>query len=250
MWNIIATILAICGCVTGGIFFIAHGLIVYKLYKDAKTITQTSAMGMFTTYLGSLLWMTTIILLKFGSKLFEVYQIFFFYNLFGVFFNFCWNIIYVYYFTLGKGKYVRIVYYIALINITFEAIYFIYDGLKDKTNSFTIGGWIAGAFNILMYITPGFNIIRLFKEKNRDLISLPMVILGLLNSGCWLAFAIIVQVKLQETTNTDNFHLIVSNSCGMCLCIIQFVMYYSYKGKKPKPLSEIQPEVVDQDAFY
>ena len=119
-------ICAILGCLTGIIIYSTHGVTIYKLYNNPNYIESTSAMGMFTTYLGSLLWMTTIILLDFGSDEFNIYKIFFYYNLFGVFFNFCWNIIYVYYFTLGKGKFVRIVYYVALVNVTFEAIYFVY----------------------------------------------------------------------------------------------------------------------------
>lgn len=259
MWNIIATILAICGCVTGGIFFIAHGLIVYKLYKDAKTITQTSAMGMFTTYISCLLWMTTILLLNQNHNDFYHYRIFFYNNIVGVFFNLCWNGIYIYYFTLNKSKILRIVYYITFVDVTFEAIFYLMDSLaKSESNNlkFVVGGWIACGFNVLMHITPGFNIAKLFKEKNRALISFPNVVLGLLNSGFWLLFACIKKFTYRQLNND---HMIVANSLGILLCVIQLCMYKCFGGdvldKEETQLIKMEEEKVEEeeeepDPFY
>ena len=238
MWNAIATILAVCGCVTGGIFFIAHGLIVYKLYKDPKSISQTSAMGMFTTYISCLLWMTTILSLdpkENEGKDFPEYKIFFYNNIIGVFFDFCWNAIYIYYFTLNKSTILRIVYYITFVDITFEAIFYLMDSFSeikaDNGVRFSAGGWIACGFNVLMHITPGLNIAKLFKEKNRALISFPNVVLGLLNSGFWLVFACI---KKKTYSSLNNDHMIVANSCGILLCLIQLCMYKCFKEEVSK----------------
>lgn len=230
MWNTIATILAICGCVTGGIFFIAHGLTVYKLYKDPTSINQTSAMGMFATYISCLLWMTTILLLTKTQDDFLHYQIFFYNNIIGVFFDFCWNSIYIYYFTLNKSTMLRVVYYIAFADVTFEVIYFLMDGFStlDNATRFSIGGWVACGFNVLMHITPGFNLVKLFKEQNRQLISFPNVVLGLLNSGFWLLFACIKKITYPGLNSN---HMIAANAIGILLCIIQLCMYGCFGGE-------------------
>lgn len=47
----------------------------------------------------------------------------------------------------------------------------------------TIYKWMASSFNIVMYFSPGLNIVKVFKQKNRELISIAGSFIGLFNCG-------------------------------------------------------------------
>ena len=81
-------------------------------------------------------------------------------------------------------------------------------------------------FNVLMYVTPGFNIFKFFKELDFDYIILPISIVGLINSFIWLLYGIISNDK------DNKYPYIYSNILGISICFIQLILYFVFKKSK------------------
>ena len=88
-----------------------------------------------------------------------------------------------------------------------------------------------------MYISPGLNLIKVFRIKNRELISLPGSILGVLNCGAWLLFNGFIKKPQPQ--------LYVANGIGLGLCFIQIFLYWLFT--KPKKIREEQSTLSIRD---
>ena len=96
----------------------------------------------------------------------------------------------------------------------------------------TIYKWMASSFNIVMYFSPGLNIVKVFKQKNRELISIAGSFIGLFNCGAWLAFG------LRDVST--NLPIVVANGSGLGLCLIQIILYYSLGAPKKESKVDIE----------
>ena len=91
---------------------------------------------------------------------------------------------------------------------------------------------MASSFNIVMYFSPGLNIVKVFKQKNRELISIAGSFIGLFNCGAWLAF------WLRDVST--NLPIVVANGSGLGLCLIQIILYYSLGAPKKESKVDIE----------
>ena len=96
----------------------------------------------------------------------------------------------------------------------------------------TIYKWMASSFNIVMYFSPGLNIVKVFKQKNRELISIAGSFIGLFNCGAWLAFG------LRDVST--NLPIVVANGSGLGLCLIQIIIYYALGAPKVEDKVDIE----------
>ena len=127
-----------------------------------------------------------------------------------------------------SNKFRYTIYIIALIDVAIEIILIEIDNVKDDKNK-KIPFWIASGFNILMYITPGLNIIQVFKKKKRKLISLTGSIVSSLNCGAWLGYGIVF-----SGNGCQNLQIIVANGAGLFICLAQIITYWILSKKKEK----------------
>lgn len=215
------------GIATGVIFYLSPALIIYNLHTKKYSIKNTSGLGIFTSFISSLLWIAPF----FSSKDYRNHLfLFLISNILGTTFSFCWNILYLYYFTQPK-KLRYSIYIIAIIDVAAEIILIEIDNNKNSSTE-EVYFWIAAAFNIAMYISPGLNIIKVFRLKDRELISLPGSILGVLNCGAWLLFNGFIEKPKPQ--------IYIANGVGLGLCLIQILLYWLLK----KPQKVIQEEKV------
>ena len=156
------------GIITGTIFYITPLFVIYNLNKGRINVDKTSGMGMFFSLISSLLWMMPIILEKSPQNGIHSYLFFFICNCLGCLLNFCWTILYLYYFT-KNNNFRYFIYIIAVVDVIAEIAFIESDQMnnfKDKATLIKIYKYIAASFNIMMYFSPGLNIIKIFKQKN------------------------------------------------------------------------------------
>lgn len=119
-------VFGVIGIITGLIFYLCPFFIIYNLKHKRIAIEKTSGMGLFSSYISSLLWITPY----FCSKSISWQELFFLSNLLGACFAFCWNILYLYYYTMSN-KFRYTIYIIALIDVAIEIILIELDNVKD-----------------------------------------------------------------------------------------------------------------------
>ena len=103
------------------------------------------------------------------------------------------------------------------------AIEYLMKGLSMYQTFFNI---IASIFNVLMYLSSGFNTVNLFRMKNFNYISIAYVIIGLVNCVIWLIFGLAF-----GKVGDNNIHIVISNSLGIIITIFQIVVYYKYRNE-------------------
>lgn len=225
--NSIETIFGLIGIATGTFFYILPLFTIYNLKKGTVDVEETSGMRMFSSFICSFLWIVPSILKE------EIRNNYFLYcNCLGALLNFCWTILYLYYFT-KNNKFRYSIYIIAVIDIIIEISLFEWDLhrhiMNDQDKLIAICKWVAAGFNIVMYFTPGLNVIRVFKNKNRKLISIYGCFLGALNTGAWMIYG--------KVDDDKQLPLIVANIAGFGLCVIQIVIYFAL-GKNDLVIQE------------
>ena len=102
--------------------------------------------------------------------------------------------------------------FLTLVILIFISLYV----LKMK-----IFGIILIFFNILMFIAPGQNIIRVIKEKNHKLIPIGTTIVGIICSGGWLLFGIIV----------NDINCIIPNLIGLVSSIFNTLIWIFFYAR-------------------
>ena len=223
------------GIITGTIFYITPLFVIYNLNKGRINVDKTSGMGMFFSLISSLLWMMPIILEDSDKKDIKSSYIFFFIcNCLGCLLNFCWTILYLYYFT-KNNNFRYFIYIIAVVDVIAEIAFIESDQMnyfkESKDTLIKIYKCIAASFNIMMYFSPGLNIIKVFQQKNRELISITASLIGALNCGAWLGFGIIKE---------NDIPIVVANGAGLGLCIIQIIIYFSLGAPKEENKVDIE----------
>lgn len=99
-------------------------------------------------------------------------------------------------------------------------------------------GTIAMVVNILTYIAPGQNIIKVIKQRNYKLISIASTIVGAACSLCWFSFGLMIK----------DINTIIPNSIGLTFSLINtFVWIYFYLNRKDEEEGEKETELVDKD---
>lgn len=209
--------IGIIGCVSSSIFFSSPIITIYELYHNKQTVKKISGVHLFLCYLNCLIW--------FAIGLRNQNDQFYWSNLVGAVLNFVWCMTYLNFYTNGK-KFLFFVYAFSLLDISVELLYFEYLLLEetnikaDLTWRTNVVEWVFSiCVNLFMYLTPGFNLIKLFKTKDHEMIRITSVIPGLGNSGIWFAYGL----------SSSQEHVSVSNGIAICICSIQIFLYYYYQ---------------------
>ena len=102
------------------------------------------------------------------------------------------------------------------------------------TNNITYFGRFLIVINILMYIAPGQNLIRVIKEKNYKLIPIASTIAGALCSGGWFLFGKIV----------NDINCIIPNGLGLIFSLITTLVwiFYYFRTKIIQRKTKFHPE--------
>jgi len=88
--------------------------------------------------------------------------------------------------------------------------------------------------NIIMYISPGQNLIKVFKEKKSKFIPIMSTLAGILCSGSWLLFG---KIK-------DDIYITIPNGLGLIISTLYSLIWLIYyvKEKIDKKKSTFYPE--------
>ena len=126
---------------------------------------------------------------------------------------------------LAKKKFIiSLLFIIGLAIVVIGLLLFFYFLINKE-----ITGYVAMAFNVLMYAASGEKIYRVFKTKDYALIPIFSTVGGLLCSLCWLIFGIY----------QNDLNLIIPNGLGLFFAILQVVVYLIYYFKKKNNIYEL-----------
>lgn len=230
--NLLTTIFGYCGFTTAILFFLAPGTVIYGLNKGSVQINSISGLSIISCYFNCAIWTFSSAILRENDK--DALQYLGYCNYSGMLISFIWTVIYLYHFT-SKKILKFVVYTFTIVDITIEAliVYFISKANGSETIN-TIMTYIATVFNILMYLNPGLNILRVMQTGNSRMIYLPSVILGLFNSLFWLLFGCFSEGKV---------HAIVANAFGLVICLFLAVLYFIFNKKRKE---SIDPSIIDR----
>ena len=119
-------------------------------------------------------------------------------------------VVYLYFFT-NKNIKKFILYNFCLIIVEILIIFICLYALE----SLKIFGIILIVFNVLMFIAPGQNLIRVIKEKNYKLIPIATTIVGSICSAGWLLYGKIV----------NDINCIIPNGLGLICSILTTIVW-------------------------
>ena len=109
---------------------------------------------------------------------------------------------------------------------------------KYETTTLKVFDIIGSIINVLMYISPGLNVVYLFKQKKPELIRIETAFFGSINSLVWLIWAIRSNIK----------HSIIANGIGFPLCIAQIVYFVVFYRKIERNIDHnVSPILYDDD---
>lgn len=216
-----SNVIKIFASITTILFSIIQGDIIYTVKKRQNIgIKNTSSFSITSCLINQ--FMLFLYLLHLNENLIVWFL------LTGVIISFMWDGIYLYYYYKDNKKakfYHFILYIFAIADLIFEIWLVEYDLLNDedietkeiKKNHILVANCI---FNVLMYINPGLNIFKFLIEMDYGYISLPIIIIGVINSFFWLLLA--------NAENDLKFY-IYANIIGVLIGLIQLFLYIYIK---------------------
>ena len=142
-------------------------------------------------------------------------------NLIGFCFGLIWCIIVIYY---KNKKIINFVIFILLLIAATALAVAVEYLMKEMEIYHLLFNVIGSVFNVLMYLSSGFNTVNLFREKNFNYISILYVIVGFVNCVIWLIFGIAFGRE-----GDNNVHIVIANAIGIALTLIQIIVYYMYR---------------------
>ena len=96
----------------------------------------------------------------------------------------------------------------------------------------------ANIINVITFISPGQNIMKVCRNKKYKLIPIVTTIFGCVNSFCWLCYGIL----------KHEIHLIIINTINEIFSFIYtFIWIYFYFKAKDKKNEENKEEMVDKE---
>ena len=221
-------------------FSISQIYIIYLVKRNLKEgLKMTSSFSILSCLIYQLVWFIYY-KIKEDKNICWCYFV-------GVIFSFIWISIYLYFYSKEmQNKNLYFFLYIFMISDLIFEIWFIerdilnYDeSSKARKNIVKI---ISNVFNVLMYITPGINLFKFFKELDFDYIIFPISLVGLINSIIWLLYGI-------TSDDKDNkYHYIYSNILGISICIIQLFLFFIFRKNKFEKKISKEKLISDRDS--
>ena len=195
-------VISLVGTVIGIFLFISPSILFYKIIRrQEKHIIISKTILLFNIVCGEL-WMCYWLRL---NKIIPMIS-----SAISLSFSIIYAIIYLYFYFLGK-IFKWILSSILTIVIVWQCYYSIIFILED----YEFIGMIAMIINIITYIQPVQNILRIIKQGNFKSISIINTILGTLSSICWLSYGILIK----------NIKSIIPNGIGFIVSIIHIAIW-------------------------
>ena len=222
------------------IFSISQLYIVYLVKRNVKEgLKMTSSFSILSCLIYQLVWFIYY-RIKENKAICWCYLV-------GTIFSYIWMLSYLFFYSKEmKNKNVYLFLYIFIVSDLIFEIWFIEKDIlnynessKRRRNAVKI---FAGIFNVLMYITPGTNIFKFFKELDFDYIICPISIVGLINSFIWLLYGITSDDK------NNKYPYIYSNILGISICIIQLLLYFIFRKSKLEIKINKEKLITDRDS--
>jgi len=113
----------------------------------------------------------------------------------------------------------------AILNILIisSGSYALYNGFIVLIDDDDVIGRICVGTSCIVFLSPIQLIYRVIKEKNYFLIPIQQAWVSLVASSCWTAYGVYL----------SNINVIIPNTVGIILAIVQIIVYYNFKSKYP-----------------
>ena len=218
--------LVICLAVINIIFYFGHFLLIYKINKNNDTLIESSCLCIIFQLLTSSMFFG--LLFKYRIKNTEILNIS---NLIGISLSLEWTILYMHYYNKGKDIFVQCTYAIpfAIILVIFF-LFFIIDEFNKVFETILIN--LTFIFYILMFVSPGINIIKLFNTRNPKFILIYNSIIGVVVNILMLLFIIALNYY-----NIIDIYYITYICISLVICISEIAFYF-YRINKDKSKNE------------
>ena len=216
-------IFGIVGSITSSIIYLSPIIPFYKILKDELKYKKYPGLILFLSLMNCILWA------DYGLLISDKYI--YISNTIGGILLLVWITIYLFFLLKKNFKLSLGFNFFLIISITFimSLFYFVVPNYGT--------GIAATFFNILLYVMPVKNILKVIEKTNIKYIPIFSAILGLINSTCWLIYAI--------CSNEYNiyYQILIAQGIGFVLGIFQIVIYIMYyfkykKKEKKRTLSE------------
>ena len=233
-------IISVFAFVSSILFSLSQSYIIYNIKKNKGIVLKnTSSFSIISCLIYQLIW---FIYYKRESK--NICWCYFV----GIIFSFSWISIYLFYYSKENQERKNLYFFIyifIILDLIFE-IWFIETDILNSNKEILLRNNVvkifASIFNILMYNTPGLNIVKTFKELDCGYILMPIIIIGCLNSFIWLLYGIINNDK-------DNQKIyLYTNIISISICIIQIVLYFFLRNKNGESKINNEALISDMDS--
>ena len=203
------------------VFCLSHANLIYiAKVKEKEGIKTTSFTPMISCLMSQLIWFIYYRIRISDNNICWCY-------LTGASLSFILAIVYSYFYSREYQKNILVyfvLYILIFADLVFEIVFLERDLLTYKDKNHVNKGVILFAcfLNLLMYIIPGSNICKMFKELDPNYLSFPISVCGILNSLIWLLYGI---------RNDDNKKAyIYTNIIAMIICLLQILFYFTFKN--------------------
>ena len=211
-------IFGIVGSITSSLIYLSPIIPFYNILKNELKYKKYPGLVLMLSLMNCILW--TVYGLKIDDKYIYIS------NTIGGIFLLVWITIYLFFLSKKNFKLSGGFNVFLLISITFIMSLFYFMVPEEGT------GIAATFFNLLLYVMPVKNILKVIDKTNIKYIPIFSAILGLVNSSCWIIYAI--------CSNEYNkyYKILIAQGVGFVLGIFQiiiYIMYYfKYKDKRKK----------------
>lgn len=201
-------------------FYIAPVVPVIKLVKKQLQVKDFPGVLLMCSFLNCILWCVY----GWRQDKLQVWVA----NGAGGIITLIWIVIYLIFFAELRWI-ASIVYNFILFNFIFEIGFFCFYINKKHIE---VIGYIAMAFNILMYAAPGEKMYTVVKTMNKELLPVYSSIAGAICSTCWFMYGIYI----------NTMSMIIPNALGILCSVLQIAVwvYVHIKTKSTQP-----PAIVD-----
>jgi hypothetical protein len=204
-------------------FIIAPVFLVMKLFKEKDRVNAQTIISplivTFVSYFSCCLWFA-----KCYAKT-DSYPQFLYYNLIGIIIDMLFIVAYLY-LCFQKKIVLFVLFSILVLALTTGIIVFVLT-LKITQHWFVIP-ILASVFNALMYVTPGLNIIKAFKEKKSRYIPIVICCIGCINCLLWGSYAFFYKELF--------IYILLANVVGLVICVIEIILYNVFEKDDVKEI--------------
>ena len=236
------------GFFTSILFFLSPVIQIVLLFLGRRLIDHLSFLPILCMFANCALWFLSSLTLLLRNDPTASVDPLDYCNLVGGCFCLIWGVIIIYKKNSNRIHFLIsiILFFGVTVGVLVSEYYMIYSDSTKKTCEIIVR-WVASTCNVLMYFSPGLNVLKLIKEKDFNYIAIECMYIGIVNALIWLIWA----------ARSDNvgglLNSIIANSLGIILIIGQIVLYHIYrknqenKYAKEKDLNLVQTKELERE---